>query len=114
MDKNDTQQEGQGSWHLDKRVPLGLIFAVLLQTTTIVWFITDLRSDVDVLQDLVKREAQDLSAVDDRQWARINRNEEHIQSSTASIQTNTAILERVEARLTKLIDIIEAREARRE
>jgi hypothetical protein len=114
MDKNDTQQEGQGSWHLDKRVPLGLIFAVLLQTTTIVWFITDLRSDVDVLQDLVKREAQDLSAVDDRQWTRINKNEEHIQSSTASIQTNTAILERVEDRLTKLIDIIEAREARRE
>ena len=103
MGKEDQDLNG---WHLDKRVPLGLIFALFVQTITVVWFLSDLRHDVDSLSVIVDDKIEQLSEVDSRQWNRINRNEDLIQQSVASIQTNTAILERVEERLSNLIKIL--------
>lgn len=34
-------------WHLDKRVPLGLIFAIIIQTGTFIWFMSDLANEVE-------------------------------------------------------------------
>ncbi len=36
-----------GAWHLDKRVPLALIFAIVVQTATAVWFIGSLEHRVN-------------------------------------------------------------------
>lgn len=93
-------------WHLDKRVPLGLIFGLFIQTVTVVWFLSDLRHDVDTLSVSLDDKVEQISITNERQWNRINRNEGLIQDSIASIKTNTAILERVEERLSNLINIL--------
>ena len=40
-------------WHLDKRVPIGLIGAVLVQTISFVWFISKIDSRVSSLESAV-------------------------------------------------------------
>lgn len=49
----------QESWHLNKSVPLTLIFAILCQTVALVWFISSLNSDVEFNKDInIKQEAK--------------------------------------------------------
>ena len=40
-------------WHLDKRVPIGLIGAILVQTISFVWFISKIDSRVSSLESWV-------------------------------------------------------------
>lgn len=37
-------------WHLDKKVPLSLIFAMVVQVIVVVWAIADVKKDVEVLK----------------------------------------------------------------
>jgi hypothetical protein len=43
------QQESTG-WHLDKKVPLSLIFAMLCQAAMVIWAIADIKKDVELLK----------------------------------------------------------------
>ena len=38
FDDGDTDGDGRGGWHLDKKVPISIIFAVVAQTVTIIWW----------------------------------------------------------------------------
>lgn len=38
------------SWHLDKKVPLSLIFAMLVQGVVVIGVIADIKKDVEVLK----------------------------------------------------------------
>lgn len=51
------EPEPQG-WHLDKKVPLSLIFAMLVQVGYVVWAVADLKKDVDLgkMQNQEQRE----------------------------------------------------------
>lgn len=46
----DEGVERRESWHLDKKVPLSLIFAMLVQTGMVVWAVADIKKDVEVLK----------------------------------------------------------------
>lgn len=48
MGNTDPNQENE--WHLDKKVPLSLIFAMLVQAAMVVWAIADIKKDVEVLK----------------------------------------------------------------
>jgi hypothetical protein len=37
-------------WHLDKKVPLSLIFAMAVQAGAVIWAIADIKKDVEVLK----------------------------------------------------------------
>ena len=37
-------------WHLDKKVPLTLIFAMLTQAAMVVWAVADIKKDVELLK----------------------------------------------------------------
>jgi len=53
MDQQTRQQEnpnGHEQWHLDKKVPLSLIFAMLVQAAMVIWAIADIKKDVEVLK----------------------------------------------------------------
>ena len=39
-------------WHLDKKVPLSLIFAMLVQAAMVIWAIADIKKDVEVLKSV--------------------------------------------------------------
>ena len=47
----DQNQEG---WHLDRRVPLALITALLIQTGGVIWWAANLSSRVDTLESWVR------------------------------------------------------------
>lgn len=54
--QNDAQRSEQ--WHLDKKVPLSLIFAMVLQGAAIVWVIADIKKDVEVLKAAMTLQAE--------------------------------------------------------
>lgn len=46
-------------WHLSKSVPLSIIFAVIIQTVTLVWFIAGLNASIDSnAKDIVRHETR--------------------------------------------------------
>ena len=46
-------------WHLSKSVPLSIIFAVIAQTVTLVWFIGGLNASIDSnAKDIVRHETR--------------------------------------------------------
>ena len=42
-------------WHLSKSVPITFIFAIILQTIALIWFVATLRNDVDTNQKELRR-----------------------------------------------------------
>ena len=50
MKNTDTDPTPDNQWHLDKKVPLSLIFAMLVQAAMVVWAIADIKKDVEVLK----------------------------------------------------------------
>lgn len=53
------------SWHLDKKVPLSLIFAMIVQAAMVIWAVADIKKDVEVLKAAVAIQA-DRDARQDR------------------------------------------------
>lgn len=47
----------ENGWHLDKKVPLSLIFAMLVQAGIVVFAIADIKKDVEVLKARVAEQA---------------------------------------------------------
>tara|TARA_R110001592_G_scaffold11275_4_gene56134 strand:- start:1298 stop:1561 length:264 start_codon:yes stop_codon:yes gene_type:complete len=46
-------------WHLNKSVPLTLVFAIVLQTISLVWFISQLNSAVESnTNDIIRIQAE--------------------------------------------------------
>ena len=62
------------SWHLSKSVPVSLIIAIVLQTISLVWYVSSLDS-------AVKNNSRDLV----RQETRINTLEKTVQSQAVSL-----------------------------
>ena len=50
MKNTDTDQTPDNQWHLDKKVPLSLIFAMLVQAAMVILAIADIKKDVEVLK----------------------------------------------------------------
>lgn len=77
-------------WHLSKSVPISFIFAILLQTATLVWFIANLNSNVDNnSRDLVRQESriQNLELAVQSQAVSLARMDENIQAIRGLIES---------------------------
>ena len=66
---NQTKSDKEDQWHLDKKVPLSLIFAMLVHAATVIWAIADIKKDVEVLkaamvQQLDRDSRQDRATAD--------------------------------------------------
>ena len=83
-DPNDNQ------WHLNKKVPLSLIFAMLIQGVAIVWVIADIKKDVEVLKAAMTLQAD-----------RDNRQDRAAYEAVALVRED---LREVKALLNKLVD----------
>ena len=76
-------------WHLSKSVPLSFIFAILLQTMTLVWFIANLSGNVeDNAREIVRHETriQSLEAAVQGQAVAVARMDENIQAIRSMIE----------------------------
>ena len=78
------------SWHLDKKVPLSLIFAMLIQAAMVIWAVADIKKDVEILKSRVTTQ-QDR---DDRQ-------DKTLEEVVSRLQTQ---LERMDGKLDRLIE----------
>ena len=78
------------SWHLDKKVPLSLIFAMLIQAAMVIWAVADIKKDVEILKSHVTAQ-QDR---DDRQ-------DKTLGEVVSRLQTQ---LERMDGKLDRLIE----------
>lgn len=78
-------------WHLDKKVPIAFIFAIICQTVALVWFFATLSNDVDVnTKDIVRQETR-------------------IDTLEASVQGQQVMLARIDENLKAIRDIIETK-----
>ena len=77
-------------WHLSKSVPISFIFAIILQTLTLVWFIANLNSTVDAnAKEIVRNETRimSLEQVVQSQAVAIARMDENIQAIRDIVET---------------------------
>ena len=48
--RNDHRAPDSQGWHLDKKVPLSLIFAMIIQVIVVTMFFADIKKDVELLK----------------------------------------------------------------
>jgi len=76
-------------WHLNKSIPITFLFAILLQTVALIWFVATLRNDVD------------------NNRANILRNEVKVESLSALVQDQSILLARIDENLKVIRSAIE-------
>lgn len=77
-------------WHLDKKVPIAFIFAILCQTVALVWFFASLSNGLDSnTKDIVRQDAR-------------------IDALEQSVQGQAVMLARIDENLKAIRDIIES------
>jgi uncharacterized membrane protein len=76
-------------WHLDKRVPVAMIFAILMQTIGIVWWAATIGADVaqlktsDVRQD---SRIESIQSIAGTQAVQLGRIEENTRATQAAVE----------------------------
>jgi hypothetical protein len=85
-EKGDRRVEDQ--WHLDKKVPLSLIFAMLAQAGMVVWAIADIKKDVEILKVQTKTQHE--------------RDERQDKAATEAYQRLSYQLERIDVKLDRI------------
>ena len=83
-------EPNESEWHLDKKVPLSLIFAMLIQAAMVIWAVADIKKDVEVLKAAVAQQAE-----------RDNRQDKAGSEAVALVRED---LREVKALLNKLVD----------
>jgi len=77
------------SWHLSKSVPLTLIFAIICQTVTLIWFVASLRNDVDAnAKELVRQDTRisSLESIVQAQAVTMARIDENIKAIRSAVE----------------------------
>jgi len=86
---------GERSWHLDKRIPVTLILAVLFQTLVLIWYLSGLDSRVNNNTHRITK--NELDAKEDRRI--VNANSVTVAVTNSSLNDIKASLIRIEAEL---------------
>lgn len=97
MSDNHHTNKGQQHWHLDKRVPLSMIFALLVYAVTAIWF----ASGISTRMDFNERK---LDEVDDKAVEALNKQSELLERLARIEERGNQqirLLERLESRLSK-------------
>ena len=84
-------------WHLDKRVPVAIIFAIFMQTAGAIWWASSIQSRVSTNETSIARltdHSEDLRDAVHEQAIQLGRIEEQITGLRADIQRMLNALER--------------------
>jgi len=79
------------SWHLDKKVPLALIFAFVMQTLTLVFIGASWKAETDQRLSTVEADILDNVEIRRRMWTDIKTQKDHVNELSNKI---TAVDER--------------------
>ena len=84
-------------WHLDKRVPVAIIFAIFMQTAGAIWWASSIQNRVSTNENSIARltdSSEDLRDAVHEQAIQLGRIEEQITGLRADIQRMLNALER--------------------
>lgn len=76
-------------WHMSKSVPISFIFAILMQTIALVWFVSSLNSSVEAnAKELVRHETRlsSLESVVQTQAVTLGRLDENIKAIRTAVE----------------------------
>lgn len=76
-------------WHLDRRVPVALIFAILMQTIGIVWWAATIGAEVEQLKSNDSRQDNRIEAIQgiaNNQAVQLGRIEENTRATQAAVE----------------------------
>ena len=82
----------ENSWHLSKSIPITFLFAILLQTVALIWFVATLRNDVDSNKISIQRLEEDsgrLESIVHSQAVTLGRIDENIKSIRDLVERST-------------------------
>ena len=77
-------------WHLSRSVPITFLFAILLQTIALIWFVATLRNDVDTNRtEIIRLETRtgQLETVVQSQAVTMARMDENIKAIRDAVET---------------------------
>lgn len=89
-------------WHLDKRVPITLIFTILAQTLAVGWFVSNLASRVEANTAAISRLSQTATAQDER--VRLNT------TAISRVEETLRNIEKTLERINNNLDTLESRQ----
>jgi len=81
--------KSDNQWHLNKSVPVTLIFAIAIQTIALIWFVATLRNDVDTNKE------------------RLIRNEARVETLEDIVQDQAVMLARIDENLKAIREAVE-------
>jgi predicted Holliday junction resolvase-like endonuclease len=87
---NEPEQEVGEHWHLDKKVPLSLIFAMLVQAVMVIVAVQDIKKDVEVLKMQMTSQRE--------------RDERQDKAATEAYGRLSQQLERMDAKLDRIVE----------
>lgn len=82
------QQDNSGQWHLDKKVPLSLIFAMIVQVAVVLGVIADVKKDVEILKAI--------------QVTQHDRDDQQDRATARQMLVVSGWLERIDAKLDRI------------
>ena len=94
------------SWHLDRKVPVAIILAVLTQTAMFGWYASKLDSRISALERLQERNV----VTDRRQYDRINDFDRIVAETNARLAKMEGILQQMSKQLESLDRKIERKQ----
>lgn len=86
------------SWHLDKRVPVGIILAIVLQTAGLVWWASKMDSRIASLEDADRR-ADQIHAMTEAKLEGLRTDRERLVKIETQIEQMARSIGRIEAKL---------------
>ena len=92
-----------GPWHLDRRVPIALIVAIIMQSVAAVWWAATVTETIGTLT-----EKMDFNASGDRrQWDEINQTKLRVDEISRSQARVEGVLEHIVRQNTRILDRID-------
>lgn len=89
-------------WHADRRVPIALIFTILMQSGVVIWWAADMSAKVD---QIIQTQADDRASIaDNRNQVRgLQRNEAAVEERLRSIDASQ---QRIENSVTEILQYL--------
>lgn len=96
----------EGAWHLDKRVPIGIIFALIVQTMALLYTDATWRAETGSRINALEVAVEDNVLVRAKQWDRmdmIERNQTSLDSKLSGLDERTRAIAR---QTDRILDIL--------
>ena len=92
-------------WHLDRRVPIAMIFAILCQTVGVVWWAATIDARTTALTQVTARNAVRIQ----RAWDRMNADGDKVTVTAERVAKMEGTLEHVARQLDRVLDKLDKR-----